>query len=269
MNYGKFFSRFLFYSLLIHILLFGYIIFDPFLDFLPKKDIPIKNAIQVNTLSLSDLEKRSETKKAPTTKKKKVKKTPAKKPPVKKAEKKPIKKKPAPQVKIKKLKAKKKPDKEKLKEKQNKAMDKIKELENIEQKQSQAIDKLEAMESIERIKKEMESPEQNDPAVSNETKEGVEMGFQELKYFTSLKAHINMYWSLPQELADRNFRTEIYTTINSEGHVLRGEIIKSSGNADFDVRVLETIEKASPLPKPPTKEIEKMLLKGVVFKFPE
>ena len=245
-------------------LLFGYIIFDPFLDFLPKKDIPIKNAIQVNTISLSELEKKSETKKAPTTKKKSI-----KKPPVKKAEKKPVKKKPAPQVKIKKQKAKKKPDMEKFKETQSKAMDKIKELENIKQKQSQAIDKLEAMESIERIKKEMESPEQTDPAVSNETKEGVEIGFQELKYFTSLKAHINMHWSLPQELADRNFRTEIYTIINSEGHVLRGEITKSSGNADFDARVLETIERASPLPKPPTKEIEKMLLKGVVFKFPE
>ena len=268
MNYGNFFSRFLLYSFLIHMLLCAYLIIDPSLDFLPKKDIPIKNAIQVNTLSLSDLEKKRETKKISKTKEKPSAKKQTKTP-IRKAEKKPVKKKPTPKVKVTEQQTKKKTDKEKTKEQQSEAMNKIKDLKNIEQKQSQAIDKLEAMESIERIKKEVESSEQDDPSVSNEIREGVEMDFQELKYFTSLKAHINMYWSLPQELADRKFRTEIYTVISGEGHVLRGEIIKSSGNADFDVRVMETIEKASPLPKPPTKEIEKMLLKGVVFRFPE
>ncbi|MDE0118437.1 MAG: energy transducer TonB [Bdellovibrionales bacterium] len=266
MNYSHFFSRFLFYSFLIHIFLFGYIIFNPSFDFLQKKNTPIKNAIQVNTISSSELEKKGTIKKGPTTKKKKS----AQKQPKKAVKKeKPIKKKPAPKVKVKKPKAKKKPDTETLKETQSKAMDKIKELKNIEQKQHQALDKLEAMESIEKIKKELEPSEQTPPHVSNATTEGMEMGFQELKYFTSLRAHINMYWSLPQELADRNFRTEVFTIINKEGHILRGEITKSSGNADFDARVLETIERASPLPKPPTKEIEKMLLKGVVFKFPE
>ncbi|MDE0518553.1 MAG: TonB C-terminal domain-containing protein, partial [Bdellovibrionales bacterium] len=241
MNYSRFFSRFLFYSFLIHILLFGYIVFNPSFDFLQKKDTPIKNAIQVNTISSSELEKKGAMKKEPTKKKKKMAKKPAKKP-VKKA--KSIKKKPAPKVKVKKQKAKKKPDTEELKETQSKAMDKIKELENIEQKQNQALDKLEAMESIEQIKKEVELSEQTNPPVPKAATEGVELGFQELKYFTSLKAHINMYWSLPQELADRNFRTEVFTIINGEGHILRGEITKSSGNADFDARVLETIERA-------------------------
>ena len=148
-------------------------------------------------------------------------------------------------------------------------MDKIKELKNIKKTQNQAFDKLEAMKSIERIKKEVESSGETNSSVSKGTTEGLKMSFQELRYFTSLRAHINMYWSLPQELADRNFRTEVFTIINKEGQILRGEITKSSGNADFDARVLETIERASPFPKPPTKEIEKMLLKGVVLKFPE
>ncbi len=269
MGAGDSFSRFILYSLLIHIVLFGYFIFNPAGSFFPKKELYIKNAIRVNTVELSELKNQGVKQKKSRTKKKPVRKRP-------------IKKKPVSKVKVKKRKIIKQKNPIKLKTKKSQAIDTknqpkdikqqqsqaIDKLQAMEQQQNQAIDKLQAMESIEKIKKEAEQFEP-DSAVSNAGGTGQEVSFETLKYFTSLKAHINMYWSLPQELADRKLRAEIYTIINNDGRVLEGRIIKSSGNMDFDARVLETIEKASPLPSPPTKEIEKMLSEGVVFKFPE
>lgn len=274
-NTGDFFFRFLFYSVVTHILIFGYFIVDPFSTLSPKKNIEIKNAIRVDSIGLPELrqkqkagkKKDSVEKKLPEKKKKAVKKkSVAKK-----------RKKKAPVVKV--TKKKKKPVKKdktkdvvKVRKEQNQAINKIKEIKNREQQQNQALDKLSAIEKIEEIKKELEEPEYTGAKISKgNAQEGTEgeVDFEMLQYFTSLRAHINMYWSLPQELADKNLRAEIYTEINSEGKILKGSIMKSSGNEDFDARVLEVIYRASPLPKPPTKKIEKLLSKGVVLKFPE
>lgn len=271
MKTGDFFFRFLFYSFLTHILIFGYFIFDPFSAFSPKKNIEIKNAIRVDTIGLPELKRRqtvnSVKKTLPNQKKKTVKKKPV---PKKKKKKAPV---------VKTVKSKKKPVKKdikksvsKVRQEQNQAIDKIKEIKNREQQQNQALDKLSAIEKIEKIKQELEEPEYVGAKISKgNAQEGTEgeVDFEMLQYFTSLRAHINMYWSLPQELADKNFRAELYTEIDGNGKVLRGHIMKSSGNEDFDARVLEVIQRASPLPKPPTKKIEKLLLKGVVLKFPE
>ena len=267
MNTGDFFSRFLFYSLCVHIVIFGYIIFDPLSGVFLKKNVHIKSAIRVDTIGLPELKRRMKTPNK-SEKKSLPKKVVKKKKPTKKVVKK---KKAPPTVKVKKKKVSEKKDKKDLKKEQSEAMERIKEIENIEQKQNQAIDKLEAMESIEKMKKELEEPKYAGEAISKgNAQEGEAVtDFQMLQYFTSIRAHINMYWNLPQELADKNFRAEIYTVINNGGQVLEMRVIKSSGNEDFDARVLETISRASPLPKPPTKEIEKLLLGGVVFKFPE
>lgn len=264
MNTGDFFPRFLFYSLLFHIFGFVYVVFDPFSELFPKKDIQIKSAIRVDTIGLPELKRKvdiSTQLKKSTVKKQKKKSLPEKV----------VKKKSVVKKVVKKKKMVVKKNAAKIRQEQTQAMDKIKQLKNIEQEQSQAIHKLEAMESIEQMKRELEPPEYAGEAVSKgNVQEGeVVTDFQMLQYFTSVRAHINMYWSLPQELADKNFRAEIYTVINSEGQVLKREIIKSSGNEDFDARVLEVVNRASPLPQPPTKKIEKLLSKGVVFKFPE
>ena len=274
-NTGDFFFRFLFYSFVTHILIFGYFILDPFSTFSTRKNIEIKNAIRVDTIGLPELRQKQRTSKKAGSVKKDLpdikKKTIKKKSVVKKSKKK------VPVVKITKNKKKsakkdKTKNEAKVRKEQNQAIDKIKEIKNIEQQQNQALDKLSAIEKIEEIKKELEEPEYVGAKISKgNAQEGTEgeVDFEMLQYFTSLKAHINMYWSLPQELADKNFRAEIYTEIDSEGKVLKGNIMKSSGNEDFDARVLEVIHRASPLPKPPTKKIEKLLSKGVVLKFPE
>ena len=280
MNTGDFFSRFLFYSLLVHIAVIMYIILDPLSEIFSKKNVKIKNAIRVDSIGLPELKQIHQQTLAAQKKQQKLKKPVEKKPlvaikkSVKPVEKKPpaVKKDPVKQVQLKKSKPKKKEEVvDTIRKEQNQAMDKIKKLEEIEQKQDQAIEKLEVMESINKIKQELESPKYVGAKLSKGNAQDGEVvtDFQMLQYFTSVRAHINMYWSLPQELADKNLRAKIYTEINNEGTVLKGRIMQSSGNEDFDARVLNTIERASPLPKPPTKEIEKLLSKGVVFNFPE
>ena len=264
-NKREFFARFLFYSLTIHIFVFGYFILDPFNNWFPKKDIKIKNAIRVDTIGLPELKQKVEISKSS---KKPAPKKPTPKKIVHKKQVKKKPKKPTPKVKVKK--EQKKPEKINIKEKQNQAMDKIQKMKSIQEQQSQAMDKLEAMESLKQIKQEMEEKQYTGSALSKgDSPEGeVVTDFETVQYFTSVKAHINMYWSLPQELADKNLRTKIRTIINNEGIVLRGNIVESSGNEDFDARALEVLERASPLPKPPTKKIEKLLSKGVMLNFP-
>ncbi len=63
MNTGDFFSRFLFYSLCVHIVIFGYIIFDPLSGVFLKKDIQIKSAIRVDTIGLPELKRKVKTSK--------------------------------------------------------------------------------------------------------------------------------------------------------------------------------------------------------------
>jgi len=293
MKTGDFLFRFVFYSLLLHIVILGYFIIDPGFNFFSKKNLHVKNAIRVDTIGLPELKQKyqptmnSSKKKelalpskppAPKVKKpEKEKKAPTKVPtkaPTKTAVKK---KKPVftknKEPKKTNLTQKKKPEKTKIEsinKEQNQAMEKIKQLKNIEKAQTQAIEKLEAMDSINKIKQELENNQRfAGERLSKGSANKGELDFYVLQYFTSVKAHINMYWNLPQELANKKLRAEIYTEINETGHILKGKIIKSSGNEDFDARVLETLQRASPFPKPPNKDIQKMLLKGVVFKFPE
>ena len=276
MSTGDFFFRFLLYSLFAHIILFGFFTFDLLF---PKKNIQIKNSIRVDTIGLSELRRKIESStQSKGSRLKQVKKQTRKqtKPlkTKKKSMQKKVMKKKVKSVSPKKDKGGKTASKKKgdIKKEQNQAMDKINALTRNELEQNQAIDKIEAMESIEQIKRELEPSPYAGEAISKgnaQEKGGMVTDFQVLQYFTSLRAHINIYWSLPQELADKNFRAEIYAIIDSNGRVLMGKIIKSSGNEDFDARVLETIERAAPMPKPSTEEVEKLLSKGVVFKFPE
>jgi len=51
--------------------------------------------------------------------------------------------------------------------------------------------------------------------------------------------------------------------------VLSRKITMSSKNVEFDNKVLEAIDKASPFPKPPNRFVKIFEVKGVEFAFPE
>ena len=257
----NYFPFFLFCSFLVHIVLLVFGVLEPFSGLFDKPNTPLMQTVRINSIdSLATLKtnkkkdhelplKNSNTPSIQT-KQKNTPKTvdmPKKKP-----------------LKPKKQKKSKKPTVPK--KAQNNKNQTIK---NIQQKQSQALDKLSALESIEKIKQEMAEQNKETPALTINNQGGNStLDFQTLQYLTGLKAHINMYWNLPQELANQNLRSQVYAEINKTGHILQAKILKSSGNEDFDSRVLETINRASPFPSPPNREVEKLLSKGIVFNFP-
>ena len=273
----RFFYLFLFFSLLIHTVLSVYLILDPLSGVFAKKPTRITQSVRISSIDFSAL---------PGTNLTSAKKQDDPDLPLKKSV--AI---PTPQTKLKNKASKPVsqalPDpKKKLKNKTTKKHKssptnplknkKNQVLKNIQKKQSHALDKLSALESIEKIKQELAQQEESPPSLPEKNPQGEDsqnsepaLGFQTLQYFAGLKAHIKMYWNLPQELASQNLHTQVYAEINREGRILKTEIRKSSGNADFDARVLETINRADPFPAPPTKEIEKLLSKGVAFNFPK
>ena len=171
-----------------------------------------------------------------------------------------------------KKKAKPKPKKSQPTNKKSAQERKNKQKKDIQKQQKQALEKLSALQSIEKIKKELAQGAATNLLAGSRANQEVnqsQLDFFTLQYFARLKAHINMYWNLPQELADKELRTQVHAEIDRTGRVLSGKILKPSGNEDFDARVLETINRASPFPPPPTKEIEKLLSKGLVFNFPK
>ncbi len=247
-----------------HAVFFVYFVVDPFSDFRSKKNISAPLAVRVRTVDFSDLPGRKDKDDKAMPMKEK-----ASPPHLSQAEKEPEKKAPpAPDV-LKKTD--KKPAKPKNRPKAKKKAKAQKPKKDIQEQQKHALDKLSALQKIEQIKKELSQEDEKPMAGSTVGREtGQEqMDFATLQYLASLKAHVNMYWSLPQELADKELSTQVYTEIDKQGRVLNGKILKSSGNEDFDARVLETVHRASPFPPPPTKEMEKLLSKGLVFNFPK
>ncbi len=259
MNTRDSFKVFLIFSLVAHLVLSVYFFINPDIDLFKKKNIHIKNAVRVDSIGLPELQQKSA----------QIKSVPVKKKPiVKKPEKKKVKKKQVKKViKKKTTKLKKKVKKSPLSQLEKDVIDKKK----LQQQQTEAIDKLKALERIDQIKREVEeTPSYKGAKISegnSQTGEEVH-DFEVVKYFTLLISHINMYWNLPQELAAQNLRAKVYVEINNDGIVLKKQIKESSGNEEFDVRVLETIERASPFPRP-VSSVQKQLSDGLVFGFPQ
>ena len=245
-----FFIQFLLYSIVLHGCTFFVISQDmDFISLLPKKSIQIQQALRVDTIGLPDLQKQIS---SPTPTKKKTpvvrvnkKKKPSRKP-----------------VKTQKVTKKKKPE---TKSKPTPQVQK-----NYTNRQNQAIDKLKALEQIKQMEREEEEKEYIGQQISkgNSTQGEKIEDFTMVQYFTSVRVHINMYWSLPMELANQDLRAQIHTQISNTGKVLKRTIMQSSGNEEFDARVLETIDRASPFPQPPDS-VKASISNGIVFQFPE
>ena len=255
------FKVFLIVSFLAHIVLSIYFLLSPEIDLFSKEPVYVKKAVRVDSIGLPELkQKMTSTSTASSEKKLIVKKEPVKK----KQEKKIVKKKTIkPKKKIKKQ--------AKVKPPASQSKKNIVDKKKLQQQQSEAIEKLKALESIDQIKREVEeTPSYKGSKISegiSETGEEIQ-DFEMVKYFTLLTSHINMYWNLPQELAVQNLRATIYVEISDNGVVLKKQIKESSGNEEFDARVLETVERASPFPRP-IPSVQKQIAEGMVFGFPQ
>ena len=256
------FAPFFCFSFILHLLLFFLISLNLDFNFFllnKKKPLRIRQAIRVDSIGLPELIPPSSTPQGPSQQVEKSKKSPTAPPPqalkTKKKRKKPLKKKtkaPPPKKTVKKAPP---PKKKKPEDRKRQAIEKLKALRQIEKMQQEAQEQ-QASYKGQQISK------------GNARRGEVVKNFEMVQYFTSLKARINMYWSLPQELARQSLRAKIYVRISDQGAVLNRFIMEASGNEEFDARVLESVDRAGPFPPPP-ESVKNHLTQGVVFIFPE
>lgn len=198
------------------------------LGFLKKENIEIKNAIRVNIVALPD---------KILTKKKYVKsiKSPRKKISLKK-----------------------------LKNKQLNAFQKL--------KQTQAIKALKSKISKSKVEKKSQKIDKKITYKGRIINDGTSLkGLNKIemsRYYQSVKEQIHKHWSLPQWLLDLNLKAQVLVLVDEHGYVIQKEIYSTSHNQSFDEFVISTIEKASPLPKPPPRLSGSLKSNGFVLKFP-
>lgn len=154
-------------------------------------------------------------------------------------------------------------------------------LEKVKTKQQSAIEKLKAMAALEKIKQQV-AAEKKDTGKGDKSGAQVKgnvlspgtalTGLAKLQhdsYASQLDQHIKQNWSLPEWLAKRDFKAQARVFIDSHGNILGRKIIKSSGNPSYDEEVLATIDRSSPFPTPPEKFLAIVSAEGILIGFPE
>lgn len=183
-----------------------------------------------------------------------------------------------PKVNLEQEKKKKKLAKEKKlkEEKLKKELAKKKKLKKEKQRkkdQDQAMNKLKQKAALDKLMKESDQPAENKPITGARLNPGTSFSgmdaIQFSQYYDTLKVHLFNNWSLPQWLSELDLKAQALVVIDGNGYVIRKEIIKSSGNPNFDNTILGAIEKASPFPVAPDRLKSKVQNKEIVFGFPE
>ncbi len=149
-------------------------------------------------------------------------------------------------------------------------------LKKIKAQQKSALDKLKKMSAIDKLRQE----EKNEPAAkkpvivkgriisAGSTLSGLDK-LQSDNYLLNLDGHIKQYWSLPQWLINKSFRTRILVKFDANGNVLFKQIVQPSGEPAYDNYCMQAIDQATPFPKFIEKFSEKYSRDGVVIGFPE
>ncbi len=143
-------------------------------------------------------------------------------------------------------------------------------------KQKQALDKLKKMSALDKIKQELKNSAKSQskrPTKSRVVAAGSEMtGLDKIEaasYLQSLDASIKQYWTLPQWLANKNFRAQVLVKFDTSGQILSTKLLTSSGNSTYDNYCIQAITKAAPFPRVPNKFSQKFSVDGLIVGFPE
>ncbi len=88
------------------------------------------------------------------------------------------------------------------------------------------------------------------------------------EYAASIPDIIRPYWRLPDHLKSLELRARVRIFLSPNGEVIKSEVLESSGNNDYDLRVLNTIKSASPLPIVPGGAQARALRGDIVLGFP-
>jgi len=175
------------------------------------------------------------------------------------------------------------PAEKKLPEKINKPDTEAINLAQAKKKQQEALNRLKSMSAIDQIKKDIESEkkakeasaaaQKATPVKGNVLSAGTELtGLNKLQhenYVGLIDRQIKDNWSLPEWLAKKDYKAQVLLKIDERGTVIFRQIVKSSGNPNYDDVVLDTIDKSAPYPPPPEKLIAIVGNRGLLIGFPE
>ena len=156
-------------------------------------------------------------------------------------------------------------------------------LDSVKKKQQQALNKLKSMSAIEQIKKNVEAQKKASEAANqqkavtqvkgNILSPGTELtGLNKLQhenYLSQIDRQIKSNWSIPEWLAKKNYKAQVLLKLEENGTIAGRQIVKSSGNENYDDVVLETIDKSAPYPPPPEKLKDIVRVRGLLIGFPE
>lgn len=158
-------------------------------------------------------------------------------------------------------------------------------LEKVKTKQQSALEKLKAMAALEKIKEDVAQEKSKAPPGAGKSDSGVTKikgnilspgssltGLAKLQhdtYAADLDTHIKQHWSLPEWLAKRDLKAQARVYLDSRGNILGRKIVKSSGNPNYDDEVLATIDRSAPFPAPPEKFLAMVSVDGILIGFPE
>ena len=144
--------------------------------------------------------------------------------------------------------------------------------------QADALKRLEALEKIEKMRKQNEASTAKPsaplaPVRGNEIAHGNSLtGLSKVDYdgyLDSLDAQVKKHWALPEWLANANLKAQIVVWIDARGNVVKKSMARSSGNAVYDQKAMDSIDRASPFPPPPPRLATIFAVDGVVLGFPE
>ena len=87
-------------------------------------------------------------------------------------------------------------------------------------------------------------------------------------YVQTLPELVRVHFKLPSYLLSQTLSCKIAVYLAATGHVLRTQLLSSSGNGEYDARAEKAIRDASPFPKPSDTLGPKLPNSGIVLKFP-
>jgi len=157
------------------------------------------------------------------------------------------------------------------------ALDKKEKKKDLTKAEKRALEKLKAMEALEKIEAEVGKAKSTKPKATavagNKVSEGNSLtGLEKIdydRYFDSLESKVHAAWSIPQWLADGNFKASVQVQIDENGNIIHRVFKKTSGNDIFDAKVVEALDNSSPFPPPPARLRGAMANRGVIFNFPQ
>ena len=138
--------------------------------------------------------------------------------------------------------------------------------------QKSALNQIKAMAALDKIQNEVSSGKAK-PVKGNILAAGNALtGLEKIdfdRYFMEIETRIRQNWSLPQWLVEAQLRAQVLVLIDENGMIKKKQIVTSSGNPEFDERMMEAIDKSAPFPPPPSRLRDVLEMKGIVFNFPQ